>query len=196
MKHYTRKTTPQVKLGQVQRKNRWELTPNYYNTPQKYPVFDKEKPGRGYKHLIKKSDLYKFIEILPAWETLSIGLNAVVLSEGDVNCMGWHNHGVVGITAWEKQIEWNCCAFEFYDDHKELLNKLNIPCSKGNGAYIIKFNEDTAKAFQLIHIFIHELGHHHDRMNTKSKISAARGEQYAKKYEDNIIKQYMRVFNL
>ena len=137
MKHYNRKTTPQVKLGQVQRKNRWELTPNYYNTPQIYPVFDKERPGQGYRHLIKKKDLFDFIEILPEWKTISIGLNAVVLSAGDDSCMGWHKYGVVGITAWEKQIEWNCCSVEFYKEHNEIFKKLYIPCSKGNNGYII-----------------------------------------------------------
>jgi len=57
----------------------------------------------------------------------------------------------------------------------------------------------SAKAFQLIHIFIHELGHHHDRMTTRSKRAVARGEEYAENYarrfEDVIIEEYRRVFN-
>jgi hypothetical protein len=200
MRHYNRRITPQVKLGQVQRKNRWGLTPNYYNTPQKYPVFDKEKPGKGFVHLIRKQDLFDFIEILPDWGNIAVGLNAVVLSAGDYNCMGWHNFGVVGIAAWEKEIEWDDCSQDFYEDHKDILDKLNVPCTEKKEGYLIGFDKDTAKAFQLIHIFIHELGHHHDRMNTKSKKSAARGEGYAelyaKKYEDVIIEEYMTTFKL
>ncbi|MDM8549726.1 hypothetical protein QUF72_06605 [Desulfobacterales bacterium HSG2] len=199
MKHYARKITPQVKLGQVQRKNRWDATPNYYNTPQKYPVFDREKAGRGYRHLIRRQDLFKFIEIVPEWDELANGLNAVVLSSAYYGLLGWHNKGVVGICAWEKEIEWHDCSDEFYEEHEGIFGKLNIQCSKNKSGYFIEFDEASAKAFQLIHIFIHELGHHHDRMTTRSKRAVARGEEYAENYarrfEDVIIEEYRRVFN-
>ncbi len=31
-------------------------------------------------------------------------------------------------------------------------------------------------------VFLHELGHHHDRMTTRSRSQAARGERYAETY--------------
>jgi hypothetical protein len=56
------------------------------------------------------------------------------------------------------------------------------------------------RAFQLIHIFIHELGHHHDRMTTRSKRDACRGEgyaeTYARRFEDLLLARYRNEFPL
>lgn len=199
MKYNSRKTSPKVKFGEVQKKNRWNLTPNYYNTPQDYPIFDKEKPGQGYRHIIKKNDLYRFIDIIPEWEELSKGLSAIVLAAGSQNTLGWHVSGIIGICAWDREIRWTRCYAEFYQEHKSIFEKLNIPCKKGEkGFYTIEFEEESAKAFQLTHILIHELGHHHDRMTTKSQKSASRGEQYAEtyaeRYEDSLIHEYLKSF--
>ena len=45
-----------------------------------------------------------------------------------------------------------------------------------------KWTADQARAHQLLCTFLHELGHHHDRMTTKYKQSADRGEKYAESY--------------
>ena len=49
------------------------------------------------------------------------------------------------------------------------------------------------------HILLHEFGHHHDRMTTKS-MRASRGEpyaeEYARRYEALIWKDYLKVFTL
>ncbi len=199
MKKYYRKTATKVKNGVVQYKNNWSLTSNIFNTKQRHPVFEKERPGRGYKHLIRKDDLYLFIEILPEWDELSAGLDAVFLAEGGKDSMGWYDDGVVAICAWERAIVWKSCDTQFYSSHRELFSKLGIKCNKHGRFWEIEFDENSAKAFQLIHIFIHELGHHHDRMSTKSKHSTARGEsyaeEYASKYEDQIIEKYRAAFN-
>lgn len=198
MKNYYRKTAPKVKTGTVRKKNRWDATPNYYNTPLAYPVFDKEKPGRGYVHLIKRKELSRFVSIVPEWDILSKGLNAVVLTSGDNDGMGWCHKGVIGICAWERKIVWDDCEPDFFQNHKRLFDKLGVPCWKSNGNYHVEFDRETAKAFQLVHVLVHELGHHHDRMTTKSKKRTARGESYAEayagKYENAIIDRYFGVF--
>ena len=199
MKNYYRKTATKVKDGEVQYKNNWSLTPNIFNTRPKQPVFDKERPGRGYKHLLRKNDLYLFIDLLPEWEELSIGLDAVLLAEGGYDAMGWYDNGVVAICAWERDIVWKSCTTQFYESHKNLFSKLNVECTKHGPFWEIDFDENSAKAFQLIHVFIHELGHHHDRMTTIGQRSTARGESYAEKYaamyEDPIIDKYRFAFN-
>lgn len=40
----------------------------------------------------------------------------------------------------------------------------------------------TVRAFQLMHVLLHELGHHHDRISTRSKVRSSRGEGYAESY--------------
>lgn len=197
---YYRKTTPKVKQGKVQRKNRAALTPTYYNNPQPYPVLDKEKPGRGYRHLIRKKDLYRFIDIIPEWEELAKGLNAVLLARGQLGALGWHMPGIVALCAWDRELVWDRCEDEFYDEHKEIFGKLGIPCKQDGQSWQIGFDERTARAFQLVHVLIHELGHHHDRMRTRSKKRAARGEPYAESYarrhEGIIIERYVKEFEL
>ena len=61
-----------------------------------------------------------------------------------------------------------------------------------------EFTEAQARAYQLLHILLHELGHHHDRMTTKPKVRASRGEPYAEayalQYEARIWDRYQEAF--
>jgi len=72
--------------------------------------------------------------------------------------------------------------------------------TKQNKNYFCEFNEDQIKAYQLLHILLHEIGHHIDRMRTKSKFECARGEQFAEdyafKYEKEIWKRYQEEFDV
>lgn len=200
MKKYIRKTAPKVKDGIVQHKNNWDKTPNIFNSEFQNPVFDKERPGPGYKHLIKKKELYEFIDMIPDWRELSFGLNAVLLASGDERLLGWYGSGVVAICAWERHIPWDECTEGFYKEHSDILNKIGVPCEKQGKYWALDFTEKTAKAFQLIHVFIHELGHHHDRMTTRYKKRSGRGEpyadNYAKNHEDEILEKYRDKYNL
>ena len=200
MRKQHNKTTPKVKAGKVQRKNRASLTPNYHTHAMPHLVIDKRPPGRGYRHLVRKHDIQRFIGLLPDWDELSQGLNAIVLAPGNDGAMGWHKRGVVAICAWERAISLEGTVPEFYTAHKKLLQKLGVPCHRTGGVYHLGFNELTARAFSLIHIFVHELGHHHDRITTRSRKQPARGESYAegyaKRYENLIVERYRPGFEL
>ena len=206
MPRYYRRTTPKVRKGKVQRKNRWAPTPSWRNTPQACPAFDKERPGRGYRHLVRKPQLYGFIELLPEWDDLAVGLNAVLLAAGEPGCLGWHDPGIVAVCAWDRAIAWEDCCPGFYHDHEALFEKLGIPCypyassprAEELDCVRVGFDESTAGAFLLIHVLIHELGHHHDRMTSRSQEHATRGESYAEEYarrwEDTILDRYTKAF--
>lgn len=64
--------------------------------------------------------------------------------------------------------------------------------------YTCRFQESTARAYLLLHIFLHELGHHHDSITTPYKGWIVRGEEYAEKYahryERQIWDKYFKVF--
>ncbi|UCE60992.1 MAG: hypothetical protein JSU63_04420 [Phycisphaerales bacterium] len=193
-----RKTTPKVRDGTVQRKNRHAPTPDYYNTPQEIPVLDRERPGKDHRHLIRKKHLIDFISILPDWDELSVGLDAIVLAhEEGIN--GWHRPGIVAVCAWPRKI-WEVWGPEFYFEHREILKRLGVPCEKQPGEYLCKFTEATARAYQLLHVLLHELGHHHDRMTTRSKEDSSRGEgyaeQYANRYSSVVFNRYLEVLGL
>ena len=73
-----KKSTPKVKGGRPLRKNNNKVTPNYWNTFQKEIQVDAQKPGKGYKHFLKKRDILKFIEIIPNWDIYSAYLDAIL----------------------------------------------------------------------------------------------------------------------
>jgi hypothetical protein len=199
MKHLNRRTAPKVRDGQVQRKNRWARTPDYMTTAMPSLVIDRRRPDAGYRHVVRPMEVRWFVELLPHWSELRVGLNAIVLDGGKQDCMGWHRPGVVGICAWENEIEWYECKKEFHREHAEVFEKLAIPVDiDWDGKTVVRFTEDSAKAFLLIHVLVHELGHHHNRITTKSKRETCRGEGYAeafaRRYEDEIIAIYQREF--
>lgn len=183
-----RKTSPKVIGGKPQRKNNWDKTPTYYNTAQSVPVIDRKRPGSGYKHLLKQKDILQFIAILPAWNEISKGLNAIVLAPGDPWIYGYHRRGVVHICAWEKEL-WLTLSAEGYKQEREFLEKAGVPTEILKDELLCKFTESTARAHQLLVTLLHELGHHHDRMTTKSKSVPSRGESYAEEYSKNYAEQ-------
>ncbi len=199
MRISNRKSSPKVIGGKVQRKNNHSLTGDYYIVPQRMPLIDRQRPGKGFRHLLKQKDILDFIGILPDWDELSVGLNAIVLAPGEWSTFGYHSPGVVHICAWDENI-WTDLSKEGYEQEHEILERLNVPYEEIENGVLCKFTEDTARAHQLLATLLHELGHHHDRMTTKSKVKASRGEpyanEYARAYTYPIWEQYQEVFGL
>lgn len=91
--------------------------------------------------------------------------------------------------------DWTLCAVcnaPISDVHRDAE-----PDAKGV-RYHAAFSESTAMAFLLVHVLVHELGHHHDRMTSPRHKDCTRGEryaeEYARRYEDRIWPAYCRVF--
>ena len=176
-----RRSTPKVKSGKVQRKNRSKPT-------QSGPLIKREPPGAGFRHIIRKTDIDRFVRLLPEWEELSDGLNEIILAAGERSTSGWHMPGVVAICAWEHGNirELNQA---FVGEHASLFDRLGILYSwiadedyEDNGYFMVQYSDDSIRAYQLLHIFLHELGHHHDRMTTRDRRRASRGESFAEVY--------------
>ena len=197
---YNRHTTANVRLGKLKRKNRWDEH-DVYHPGNNRLVIDRRRPGEGYRHLLKKRDLEDFLSLIPDWHNLSEGLNAIVLGEGE-DCMGWHDSesGVIGISAWETSIVWYDCEPEFYHEHKDILKRLEIPAKKRGSDYQIFFTESSARAFQLLHVFLHELGHHYDKMSSRLQEEPTRGEAFAEAWaadmESKIFDAYLQRFGI
>ncbi len=192
------KTAPRVRNGKVHSINRYRPTPSYWTASQPCVIIDREPPGKGYKHYLRKRDILNFIEILPDWEQLSQGLNAILLAQGEELTDGWYAPGVVAICAWSRD-PWRRFSPEWYFEHQEALGRLNVECRKDGPEYLCKFDSRTIRDYQLLHVLLHELGHHHDRINTRSQNECSRGEPYAEEYgirwEKQIWERYTRVFD-
>ncbi|HLF85333.1 MAG TPA: hypothetical protein VI837_14260 [Blastocatellia bacterium] len=194
-----KKTSPKVIGGKVQKKNNWAETPNYYNDAPPSLVIDRKRPGIGYRHLLKQRDIVDFIAILPDWAELSRGLNGIVLAPGDWRIFGYHRPGVIHICAWDKDL-WITLSKEGVEQERFFLERFGVDCEPNGDDVLCKFSEATARAHQLLATLLHELGHHHDRMTTRSKGCASRGEgyaeEYAKRYTDQIWARYLDTFGM
>ena len=128
------------------------------------------------------------------------GLDAIVLDMGDGDTDGvYYYSGVICISAWPKEMDIELNK-DYFEDHKDLFNRLGVRSTKREDFYFCEFNEDQIKAYQLLHILLHELGHHYDRMKTKSKHSSARGEEFAEDFafenEEKMWNKYEETFGV
>ena len=139
----------------------------------------------------------KFLDILPDREEIDVEFDAVLLAPGRYNTDGWYKDGVIAICAWEKEMQ-QTYSKEYFEEHKDLFIRLGVEYELKNDFVVCYFAEKQIKAYQLLHVFLHELGHHHDRIHTKSKNKCARGEDYAEsyafKYEEIIWNRYFEKF--
>jgi hypothetical protein len=196
-----RRTATKVVGGRALRKNNWEPTPSaYWGLPQM--SIERERPGRGHRHLLTKRDVERFIGLLPDWDELSEGLTTIVLAAHEPDTDGWASVGVVALCAWPREL-WEWSNRPHYDAHEALFERLGVEVVRerdGWGGYQLRWTESQARAYQLLHVLLHELGHHHDRITNRSKRAAARGEPYAERYalryEARIWDAYLREFGL
>jgi hypothetical protein len=176
----------------VLRKNRWVETPYYDITPQPRPFIDRLRPGKGCRHLLLKSDIQRFIELLPNWEQLSEGLNAILLARFEFHLLGWHRPGRVAICAWERDLVQVFGASVVWEDRPilDLLGVVPEPVETEQQAepsrFLCRFTEWTARGYQLLAVLLHELGHHHDRMTTRKRHDSCRGEPYAVNFANRL----------
>lgn len=252
---FHRRSAPRVVGGRVQRKNRWTHGPDW--TPTHQVRIERYKPDEGFQHFVSPTDITAFLNLLPQWRELSIGLQRVVLST-DMSCLGWHRPGTVAICPWEEY----CTVVlypEYYDEHASILGRLGVPCRSvvmqktvlgwsedrlclacgerieanskgyqligepdvlcddcgdvtpethkdrfgnsvgwGTIGYLAEFTPATIQAFLLVHVLVHELGHHHDRMTSPKRRDCTRGErfaeEYAQRHEAEIWAKYQKVF--
>lgn len=83
-----RKTAPKVKLGRVQKKNNWSYTPIADYIAGTTVAFQRERPAKGFRHILTKQHLERFISLLPDWDELAVGLKVILLASGEDNVDG------------------------------------------------------------------------------------------------------------
>ncbi len=175
-----------VQGGRVLRKNNHALARgDYLLRAQDEIRIDRRGPGPGFRHLLTVADLRAFLALLPEWDELAIGLDAVVLDAGG-DGMGWHRYGVVAVCAWERELWWTDAEAGWVDEHDAVLARLGVERVRSAGRIELRWSEPQARAFQLLHVLTHELGHHHDRMTTRTRWWGGRGEPYAEAYAHRV----------
>ncbi|MBS2016275.1 MAG: hypothetical protein JST00_25555 [Deltaproteobacteria bacterium] len=161
----------------------------------------RDRPGRGHRHVVRQRDIHRFVTLIPKWSELASGLDAILLAERDPGCDGWHVPGLVALCAWEA---WSPVLRDraYVDEHRSLLDRLCVAREPAEDPrhVLCHFSENQARAFLLLHVLLHELGHHHDRMTTATKRATSRGEAYAEAWarenEARVWESYTRAFEV
>jgi hypothetical protein len=210
-----------VRDGRVQKKNNWSFDcRNLTAVAPRDVAVERRKPGEGYSRVMTVSDLRTFVELLPDWDELAVGLRAIVLGgeEASDDCMGWYGPpGLIGICAWDHDLWWDIIEESWLDEHRPVLELLNVERrllseeeerellrqfagSFDDRSFELRWTAGQARAFQLLHILPHELGHHHDRITTSGKRRPQRGESYAENYANHVVREvwsaYTRTFGV
>ena len=145
------------------------------------PTLWRERPGAGFRHVLRLRDLERFLELLPDRDELVEGLDAVVLAPGDPELHGWYQTGVIAICAWSRELP-QAMSYAHFERERPLLERLGVPIERRAHDVLALFDETTVRGFQLMEVFLHELGHHRDRVTTRTRIVCARGEPFAERY--------------
>src|SRR3954454_17962649 len=174
-----RRSAMRVRNGRVLKKNNWRLDPSNYRAVRQDEIrLERRRPPPLSRHLITISQLRTFIGLLPDWEEVAIGLDAIVLDD-DIECEGWYAPGVVALCSWEHDL-WTWWTSEVVAEHEPILDLLGVervPIAdsvsyaefiedlkrlgvKRPGLRVdfeLRFTEAQARAYQLLHVLPHEL---------------------------------------
>lgn len=193
---YNRRTATKVKNGRVQKKNR------HLPTGHLGYVLDRESPGKGFRHVVSKRDIQAFIDLIPDSEKLFQRLERIVLSapasELDAEYVFYYREetGAIFLNAWPEDL-WIELNAAYFDAHEEIFSRLGVSCDRSEETVLCRFTGPQARAFTLLHVFLHELGHHHDRSNQKHH-GATKGEDYAERFANSrfemLYPRYVSVF--
>jgi hypothetical protein len=202
------RSSPNVKSGRQYRRERPVTAPPHCKQPAAWsirraslspgPRIFRKHPGPGCRHVLTKGDVCKFISILPDWPALSFGLKTILIAPARRNCDGYHRPGLVAICAQSVNLS-QLVPYEAYiREHRDIFKRLGVPIERTKDGHLLHFTAATLRAYQLLHIFLHELGHHHDRMTTRSQVRPSRGEGFAERYArsngDRVWARYFEVF--
>jgi hypothetical protein len=193
---FNRRTATKVKDGRVQRKN------NCRPTGHDGYILDRESPGRGFCHVVSKRDLQAFFDLIPDWGRYSERLERIVLVARDESCDGayefFHREetGAIFLHAWREDL-WIDLTVSYFDSHRYILEAIGVSFDRQDDCVTCRFTEGQARAFMLLHVFMHELGHHYDRIHQKH-LGASKGEEYAERFAnvrfEQLFTEYVRVF--
>jgi hypothetical protein len=193
---FNRRTATKIKDGRVQRKN------GHLPTGCLGYVLDRESPGKGFRHVVSKRDLQAFIEVIPDSHRLCQRLERIVLarcsSENDGAYEFYHREetGAIFLNAWPENL-WIELETDYFEAHEPIFYRLGVSFDRAEQAVFCRFTEAQARAFTLLHVFLHELGHHHDHLHQKHR-NSRRGEDYAERFATSRFEQlylaYLRIF--
>lgn len=196
MPRIVRRTSTKVINGVVSPKNREDAT-----DPRPYAII-RESAGRGFRHVVSARHLEQFIRLIPDADQLLQGVEKIILSGGSEKVYGWHRElwrwkvATIELCAWTKDI-WAPMSIRYFRQHQPYIDALGVTYSLGESPILCRFTMAQARAFSLLHVFMHELGHHQDwkrRRGGRMKGLEAYADEFALRYFDLLLPLYREKF--
>ena len=191
---YNRRSTPKVRDGRVQKKNRH--APTRLNSLS----VGLSRPASGFRQVTSKQDIWKFLRLIPDWKRVSSDLDMIYLCcRGDVDYDGYYGfpqHPEIVLAPWANDLKIRTSG-DHFRQHEAIFRQLGAAIVQVKGGFECRFTEESARAYQLLHIFLHELGHHHYRITAgrgKSGGSEKYAEDYALRRHHNLWRDYCHAF--
>ena len=139
---------------------------------------------------------------MPEWHRFSERLERIVLASHSEDLDGYYmfydreETGAVFLHAWPDDL-WREIAKPYFNTHQDLFEKLGVSYDRKEDRVTCRFTKEQARAFMLLHVFMHELGHHYDRSQQKH-FGSSKGEDHAETFATSRFEQlflsYVRVF--
>jgi len=199
---FHRRTATKVKRGRIQKKNR------HRPTAHAGYVLSREAPRQGLRHVVTKRDIQWFISLIPEWHTLSRGLDLIMLSryglwedeDGAYEVRPWQPTGAIFLHAWPTDL-WQEFGEKYFEAHGAVFRRLGVAHERVKDGVICRFTRPQARAYMLLHIFMHELGHHVERFGTWRGLGIKKkwaDEDYAERFANDrfetLYPAYVRLF--
>lgn len=193
---FNSRTATRVKNGRVQPKNR--------NVPTSHLgcVIDRKSPGRGFQHVVTKAELQAFLDIIPEWDRYSERLERIVLAapndsyEGMCEFFHREESGAIHLHAWAEDL-WVEMGPSYFQEHRHIFDRLGVRYDIGSQTTCCYFSKAQARAYTLLHVFLHELGHHFDYIHQKHR-GSSKGEDYAEQFANSrfemMLPRYEQIF--
>jgi hypothetical protein len=152
--------------------------------------------------MVSKRDIQAFIDLIPDSHRLCQRLERIVLAcrnsldDGAYEFYHREETGAIFLNAWPEDL-WIELKTAYFDAHAQIFCRLGVAFDRAEKTVFCRFTEAQARAFTLLHVFVHELGHHHDRLHQKHRDST-RGEDYAERFATShfelLFPAYVRAF--
>ena len=79
-----------------------------------WSYIERRKPAEFHRHVVTVAQLRAFLDLLPDWEQIAVGVRAIVLAS-DTDCYGWYQAGTVAICNWQHDL-WSVEPPSFFDE--------------------------------------------------------------------------------
>lgn len=85
----------------------------------------------------------------------------------------------------------------FFQHHRHIFEALQVPYEIKTNEVICRFTVAQARAFSLLHVFLHELGHHQDWLRRRGPglpDKEAFADDFANQYFEELLPVYVKRF--